>query len=350
MAFNDDVRDKFFARQFYLTQMERKASKDVLDILLNKMLPNIAKRIGTETDWKKLTDTELRLYHLRKSIREGTEFNRLTNYLFSKMDEVSIGEAQWYVETLQSLLPVAFELNLPAPTLMQSIVQEKPFNGKIMSEWFEKLNVSTQRNLYDEFQLGMIEGKTVPDMAGSLLSKDWDAFTYGGINRAMANATAVARTAINHASTQARQLTMKQNEDIINGVQYIATLDDRTSYICMSLDGQVFGIDEGPRPPMHYNCRSTIIPVVKSWEELGIDANEISASTRASMNGQVSETVDYENWLKDQDEAFQNKALGPARANLWRSGELSLQDMIGADYKPITLDDLGYTLSGKPKE
>ena len=46
--------------------------------------------------------------------------------------------------------------------------------------------------------------------------------------------------------------------------KFDATLDDRTSDICQSLDGEVFDVKEAQAgvnyPPMHPNCRSTTIP------------------------------------------------------------------------------------------
>ena len=46
--------------------------------------------------------------------------------------------------------------------------------------------------------------------------------------------------------------------------QFEATLDNRTSDICQSLDGQVFELKEAQEgvnyPPMHPNCRSTTVP------------------------------------------------------------------------------------------
>lgn len=80
-----------------------------------------------------------------------------------------------------------------------------------------------------------------------------------------------------------------------------------------------------PGPPFHWNCRSTIIPQFKSFAELAgsedlsktkRDALEdIDKSTRASMNGQVAAKMNYEEWLRTQDEETQKKVLGEAR---WR--------------------------------
>jgi SPP1 gp7 family putative phage head morphogenesis protein len=138
-------------------------------------------------------------------------------------------------------------------------------------------------------------------------------------------ATTVVRTAVNHVVTNAREETYKENSDVIKGVQFVATLDERTSYICIALDGRVFDIGEGPRPPTHHQCRSTTVPVVKSLKELGLSDKEFPASTRASMNGQAADTTVYPEWLKKQSVETQNAVLGKKRGELFRSGKLDLR-------------------------
>ena len=48
--------------------------------------------------------------------------------------------------------------------------------------------------------------------------------------------------------------------------EYLASLDERTSDICEELNGQIFEFSDAQTglnfPPMHPNCRSTIIPVL----------------------------------------------------------------------------------------
>lgn len=85
-------------------------------------------------------------------------------------------------------------------------------------------------------------------------------------------------------------------------------------------DGQVLKMGKGPRPPEHTGCRCTTIPIIKSWQELGIDLEEMPESTRASMNGQVPESLRYGDWLRKQGAGFQDEVLGKGRAELFRGG------------------------------
>lgn len=57
-----------------------------------------------------------------------------------------------------------------------------------------------------------------------------------------------------------------ENSGVISGYQYSAILDDRTSDICRGLHGKKFKAGTEPIPPMHFNCRSVLIPITK-YEE-----------------------------------------------------------------------------------
>lgn len=152
------------------------------------------------------------------------------------------------------------------------------------------------------------------------------------------NAESVVRTAIQHASNTARQATWQQNQDFLIGYRIVATLDNRTSAICRSLDDKVFQIGKGPVPPFHYRCRTTTAPEVDekfSFLKAG--------ATRASQNGYVADQSYYE-WLKTQPVAFQEDVLGPKRAKLLRDGGLSASRFaelqLDKNFQPLTLEEL----------
>lgn len=51
--------------------------------------------------------------------------------------------------------------------------------------------------------------------------------------------------------------------DVVVAYQYSAIMDNATTEICAGLDGKIFEASSCPIPPMHFNCRSTIIPITK---------------------------------------------------------------------------------------
>jgi len=57
-----------------------------------------------------------------------------------------------------------------------------------------------------------------------------------------------------------------ESTGVVAAYQYSAVLDDRTSDICAGLHGKIFKAGSEPIPPMHFNCRSLLVPITK-YEE-----------------------------------------------------------------------------------
>lgn len=150
-------------------------------------------------------------------------------------------------------------------------------------------------------------------------------------------ALAIARTGIQKAAADTADAFHRENSDIFRGVMYTATLDTRTCPVCGPDDGKVYAhepksgerpFDGKPEIPRHPNCRCTYVPVTKTWRDLGVDVDDTAASSaeRASMDGQVPASTDYDSWLKGQPANIQRSILGPERYALWKSGKISLAD------------------------
>jgi SPP1 gp7 family putative phage head morphogenesis protein len=57
---------------------------------------------------------------------------------------------------------------------------------------------------------------------------------------------------------------------VVSAYQFSAILDDVTSEICGNLNGLTFPAGTAPIPPLHFNCRSVLIPITK-YEDYQID-------------------------------------------------------------------------------
>jgi len=90
----------------------------------------------------------------------------------------------------------------------------------------------------------------------------------------------IARSEIIRSSNLGAVAIYQANDDVLNGWEYKATLDDRTCPRCAPLDGRQFswsnkpidgrgGTDETLPPPIHANCRCAALPVLinKGMEE-----------------------------------------------------------------------------------
>lgn len=73
---------------------------------------------------------------------------------------------------------------------------------------------------------------------------------------------------------------------IVQGFQYSAIIDSRTTEVCEYLDGKIF--DEGDfidrlTPPLHFNCRSLLVPVTR-FEDYRSDKNYIEPGDEPTID------------------------------------------------------------------
>lgn len=135
-----------------------------------------------------------------------------------------------------------------------------------------------------------------------------------------------------------KESTWKGNDNLVKGYRWISTLDGNTTATPIAGPARVQG---RAMPPAHAHCRSTVVPVVATFRELGIDIPEPPKTSRASIRGQVPAEQSYYDWLKRQPAEFQDEALGITRAQLLRKGGLSAEEFarlpLGKNFEPLTL-------------
>lgn len=253
------------------------------------------------------------------------------------MDKLAVTEAQWQVAGMTSAFGAAaplIDVTLPTAGFLRTIVRSRPIvRGAKIPDAFKRLSSASKKAMEDTIKAGMIEGQTSGQIVRALRNGVGDAIS----KRALGG---LVRTATNAVATQSRQSTYEANSDILNGWQYVATLDGRTTLICIGLDGKVFEVGSGPYPPQHFGCRSADVPVTKSWRQLGLPFGEIGPGTRASMNGQVPGSITYSKWIKQQPRAFQREVLGRGRLEIFDRGELPLDRFTDSANRVLTLGEL----------
>lgn len=243
---------------------------------------------------------------------------------------------------LNFVKPAQFALVLGVPTNEQvyGAVNAKPFEGKVLSDYYQDLPEDNFDALQAAITKGYTMGMTTDQIVRQLRGTRAAQYSDGTLQSSRRSIERTVRTALNHTATVSRDQVYQTNSDVVDSVMWVSTLDMRTSDICIALDGQVFPIDSGPRPPAHFNCRSCTAPVTKSWSDLGFNADELTSDTRASMDGQVPATQTYGSWLGDQSDDVQNQVLGPTRAALFRDGGLTVDKFVDGSGNTLTIDQL----------
>jgi SPP1 gp7 family putative phage head morphogenesis protein len=228
----------------------------------------------------------------------------------------------------------------------------RPFQGVLLRGVLADLEASRAKRIRETITQGYVANEPTQEIVRKLRGTRSLRYEDGIFNRSRREVEAVVRTAISHTAAFTRDRFYDANAKVIASIEWVSTLDSRTSPMCRIRDGKRYTKD-GHRPightipwgagpgALHWNCRSTSAPVTKSWKELtGVDAEEFSPSTRAAMDGEVPADTTYAQWLEKQSAARQDEILGPTRGKLFRQGGLELEGFYNNRGTYLSIDEL----------
>lgn len=140
---------------------------------------------------------------------------------------------------------------------MQKLIKElnnSYISGISIDDYLASYTATMHSQIKSEIMQGVAKGESIEEIAARL------------DKRKKISKNTLARQVRTESVTQFNQaqlMVIKQSN--ITKVRYTAVLDGKTTPICRSFDGNIMDV-EGlvigkNAPPMHYNCRSTLIPV-----------------------------------------------------------------------------------------
>ncbi len=311
--------------------------------LLNKADSNLMAQITKALE--KLPGSSFKVQRLNsilESVRKINDavYNDLETKLNAELKQISDYEIEHQTEVLSSVLAGAVDLESVSPQQVYAAAMAQPFQGKLLKEWTKLLSNEQMQSIRDAIAIGYTENETISQIVTRIRGTKALNYTDGILITKKRNVETIVRTAISHVANFSRKQIYSANDSVIKGVKWVATLDSRTTLICSSRDGKVYAIDKVPPIPAHFNCRSSTVPVLKSWRELGINADELSESTRSSLDGQVPAETTYQSWLKNKPASFQDEVLGKTKGQLFRKGDLPLDRFVNRQGYEYTIEQL----------
>jgi len=238
------------------------------------------------------------------------------------------------VRMIEGLLP---------QNVIRTLTNDLLIQGAPSADWWSRMAADVAFRFGVQIRTGMAQGETNEQLVARIA---------GIISKPRSEARSIVQTSVMTGANAARLEVYKRNEDVLAGIQQISTLDSQTTDICIAYDHACWDLDGNPirgttlpfdgGPPRHWGCRSVLIPLTKTWEEMGsaIPVDEMDEGTRASIDGQVAAKTDYEHWFESRTVAQQNEILGTGKAQLWREGKISMTDLLDQSGRPLTLQEL----------
>jgi SPP1 gp7 family putative phage head morphogenesis protein len=187
----------------------------------------------------------------------------------------------------------------------QAMAKKTLLNGRYADEWWSRQAKSLQDRFTVQMRLGMLQGESISDLVKRLRGTKASNFSDGLMQMQRYQAEALVRTSVIAISNAARLQSFMQNADIIKGVQWVSTLDSRTTEICIALDGKMWTLPESgdiedyagykpighdknfPGPTAHFNCLLGNTLIDASHQLLGASVREYTGElvTLKTANG-----------------------------------------------------------------
>ena len=298
-----------------------------------------------------------RLSRIKDSIKStvGNVFGKVMSSVTSSLQEFSVGEAKYYGDMLGDIIPDAVLDHFPVTPVnhvqLWTAANSNPFQGALLSQYASILTDDTISSIGHAVGAGIVQGETYDQVIKRVIGSQDNGFNGGVSATAARNVSTITRSAVSHVSAEAREILGQNNSDIIDIEKWLSTLDSHTSKICIVRDNLRYNVKTkegighsvpyGAGPGrIHFGCRSTSVFVVKSLTDLGLDGIDLPKGTRASMNGQVPEDMDYRTWMKSLPASELERVVGVDRAGLILSGKLEPSKMFDSKGGYLTLEQL----------
>jgi hypothetical protein len=351
------IADLLIERGIDLFRLEA-GLRDKIIALLNDMEKELRVKLAEET----LSDFgKARINSMLKDAAQiiADAYAQAKAEMDAHLNGLATNEAVATTRAFAKVIDFKVGFGLPWQSMLETLVKDVLIQGAPSQAWWKKQEQSTAFNFASAVRQGILQGETNSQIIKRVTgSKDG---TPGIIAVSRRNAAALVHSSVQTVANQSRLATFRKNGDIVKGMRQISTLDGRTTDICIAYDACEWDMEGRPigktklpfvntdaqgidheGPPRHWNCRSTLVPITKTWKELGAkgDVPEFKPSQRASMDGPVAGDTTMAEFIDRKPASYLDDLLGPGRAQLYRDGKITLQQLLDQSGRPLTLKEL----------
>lgn len=243
MAYSDDII-------YHKTLLEQQKNRIYLDTIksIQALQPEI-KLLATGATETNLTKI---IAEAKKAVDES--YQELFTSAEKELKAIAAYEADFQKAILLNTVAVGSKSiieNVSRELLYKTIFKDS-IEGLTFVDNMSVITQSLKRETERAIRIGVLNGETVSQIKARVQQQ---------LNISNNKYNSFIRTAVQNVTHTATDLTYKNNSEFIQRYQYVAILDGRTSDICKKLDGNVYKVGEGKKPPQHWNCRSFTIPI-----------------------------------------------------------------------------------------
>ena len=345
-ALDAELLDRIISRSLDILRLSANEQRDVI-VLVEKLQKDLTAKLseGTLTDFGKARTQQL-LNEANALIADY--YSAMSGGLNTTLQQLAALEARHTAEAVTSVLSAAeITASLPTATVLKRLVSNVILEGSPLNDYWSKQAGDVAYRFAQQVRMGIVAGESNADIIRRIVgTKD----IAGVMDISRRNVAALVQTATLTVANTARHETYMANKDIGIGEIWNSTMDNLVCVRCGSRDGRVWDWNQQPIghdipyavPALHISCRCALTMKLKP---ITLDNGFVYepgswASTRASMDGQVSSKMTFEDWLNNRTPEQQDAQLGPGKAELFRQGKIGLEGMLNMKGEEMTLAQL----------
>jgi len=332
MNVNTSIYDKQIDRSAMLRLYEMNSHKK-LEIVLNGHVVRVDSLIRKS----KLSSKTFKQFQRNLDVELTKTYKKLFGVSKRSLLDLAADQTSYMYQSLEAALSKVWRVKNPARRISEDIVLHTPLHqNKTLEMGWKGIQANERKRIAQIIRKGIADGDTEAVIARNVRK--------GNVHKITRNQSrALTTTAMTSVHAQVDHAVYAANEKALKGWQYVAVLDGRTTQVCASRDGKVFAMDDRRYlPPAHYNCRSTTVPVVKSWDDLASlesvaqvrkrNLKKLSPRQRAFYDGQTPLKESYSAWLLRQPQKVQFRHLGDyQKVDLFNKGKLPLSKFVAPE-------------------
>ncbi len=280
MSVNEDLADAYIDHRLGLLRFEAGTVQrltEAYEAALSGLLADID-RARSEALQGKLSPRTISALESRRDALDGelAALLELQTALMSEtLDAVARVELVTAATAWNSAVPASIGIEWQVPALVDVLAAvEDPIGSRAWPERLTNQLYELRQSIQPVLAAATVRGASM-DRTAEMLSR-----VPALVGRKRSDLVALARTETQRIAAVAAEASYAANADVLDGVEYLATLDSRTCRVCAPDHGKEYPLGESPEIPRHPRClpAGTIV-----------SGPEVKAATKRWYSGPIIE-------------------------------------------------------------
>lgn len=131
-------------------------------------------------------------------------------------------------------------------------------------QMLDKMSAQQMKAIDTTIRQAFDAGETIDDVYGAIRGTKETGYSDGLLRKYRDDLRANGKTIFQHVKGRVHSAVASGT---FSRYRWVSVIDSATSSICRGRNGKVYTYGDGPLPPAHFNCRSSVVPIADNVDE-----------------------------------------------------------------------------------